>query len=165
MLKMINFVLIAMMVTMTTSASSFLRALDENINRVPTMFEMVSDLSQGDFLLTSLGLVYRVLRCSYRMDHMVCNIWYAAYHLEYIKKVCESNGFRTICLIKIQKWHFQIVLVNQRYLNPWSIRLLWKWFAFKNGCLIWNKLFFYIDHMSSKNAVIEDFVKRLENIN
>ena len=34
--------MIAMLVTMTSSATSFLRALDQNINRVPTIYEMVS---------------------------------------------------------------------------------------------------------------------------
>ena len=38
----INCLMIAMLVTMTSSATSFLRALDQNINRVPTIYEMVS---------------------------------------------------------------------------------------------------------------------------
>merc|ERR1712131_133880 len=43
----INCLIIAMLVTMTSSATSFLRALDQNINRVPTIYEM-DDLFDKD---------------------------------------------------------------------------------------------------------------------
>ena len=38
----ISYFVVAMMITVTSSASSFLRALDENINKVPTINQMVS---------------------------------------------------------------------------------------------------------------------------
>ena len=37
-----NYFFIAMLITVTSSASSFMRALDENINTMPTLNQMVS---------------------------------------------------------------------------------------------------------------------------
>ena len=134
----ISYFVVAMMITVTSSASSFLRALDENINKVPTINQMVSQewrihmnhISPYHMVL----MIWSIWDGPYDMVHTIWSIWYGpcticindSIFISGFRQLCIARNdsiLRTIFLIKIRKWLFQIVLATQLYLSQWWIQV------------------------------------------